>query len=59
MEFDIKMIDKFSSQRDSLVNAGVLFPPYTDTKEYREILIDQILFYRKNNNWINRIHSVN
>lgn len=50
MQFEVYIIDKFSSLRDSLVNARVLSPPYTDTKEYREILMNQILYW-KNGRW--------
>jgi hypothetical protein len=45
MEFEVYIIDKFSSLRDSLVTQGRLFPPFTDTKEYREILKNQISYW--------------
>ena len=54
LEIEFKMIDKFSSQRDEQVRAGVLSGPYTDTKQYKEILKSQILYF-KNNKWVNRI----
>lgn len=53
MQFDIYMIDKFSSLRDSLVTKGKLKPPYTDTKEYKEIIKNNILYW-KDGEWVKR-----
>lgn len=53
MQFEVYMIDKFSSLRDSLVNAHLLSLPYTDTKEYKEILKSQILYF-KDGKWVKR-----
>jgi hypothetical protein len=41
-EFDIWMDSKFCVLRDNLVAQGKLQPPYSDTKEYRELLKSQI-----------------
>ncbi len=53
MDFDIFLIDKFSSKRDSLVAIGRLNKPYTDTKEYKEIIKNSILYF-KDGKWVNR-----
>ncbi len=44
-EIEIEPDDTFSMKRDSLVKARILQPPLTDTKEYREILMNQIRFW--------------
>ena len=41
-EFEISIGNDFRVMRDSLVAHGILPPPYTDTKEYRELLRSQI-----------------
>jgi hypothetical protein len=45
--------DRFAQQRDSLVLSGKISPPFTDTKEYRKILRDRLLYYN-NDNWVKR-----
>lgn len=51
MDFDIYIVDEFSYKRDSLVTSRRLNPPYTDTKEYKEIIKNRILFW-ENGNWL-------
>lgn len=43
--FDIGIGDDIRLMRDSLVSRGILKKPYTDTKEFRDLLIKQILFW--------------
>ncbi len=54
-DFDISVTDKFRMVRDSLVSAGILNTPYTDTKEYIRIQKDKLL-YMVNNKWVNGNH---
>lgn len=42
---EIGIGDDLRLMRDSLVSRGILKKPYTDTKEFRELLIKQILFW--------------
>lgn len=53
MEFEIKIIDKFSTQRDEQIRAGALSTPYTDTEEYKEIIKNNILYW-KGGQWVKR-----
>ena len=46
VDFDIYLFDKFTANRDSLVVKGKLNPPYADTKEYKKILMNRILYYK-------------
>ncbi|GMU86886.1 MAG: hypothetical protein AMXMBFR48_21270 [Ignavibacteriales bacterium] len=52
-EFEIYVKNEFSLFRDSLVNAGILNSPLTDTKEYRERFKKGILAYR-DGGWIRK-----
>ena len=51
--FFINIISGFRVIRDSLVAHGELKPPFTDTKEYREIIKNSIL-YLKDGKWVKR-----
>lgn len=51
--FFINILSDYRVVRDSLVAKGVLNPPYTDTREYREIIRNSILYY-KNGKWLRR-----
>ncbi len=51
--FFVNIGSDFRVVRDSLVAKGVLNPPYTDTREYREIIRNSILYY-KNDKWVKR-----
>lgn len=51
--FFINIISGFRVIRDSLVAQGELKPPFTDTKEYREIIKNSIL-YLKDGKWVKR-----
>ena len=51
MDFNIFLVDKFTEKRDSLVGIGKLNPPYTDTKEYKEIIKNNILYW-KDGTWV-------
>jgi hypothetical protein len=42
-DFEISIVDGFRVERDSLVAHGILSLPFTDTKEYRELMRKQIL----------------
>jgi hypothetical protein len=53
LDVEIYLYDEFTVLRDSLVTEAKLQPPYTDTKEYKQILKDQILYY-KNGEWVKR-----
>ncbi len=52
-DIDINFSSSFRVQRDTLVAHGLLKPPYTDTKEYREIIKNSILYW-KNGGWVKR-----
>lgn len=52
-DLDVFITDQFRIIRDSLVANGKLTTPYTDTKEYREILKNNILFWN-GKKWSNR-----
>lgn len=52
-EFEIYIKNDFSLFRDSLVQAGILDSPLTDTKEYRERFKKGILAYR-DGGWIRK-----
>lgn len=57
---DIVIHSDFRVIRDSLVAQGKLNPPYTDTKEYKELLKSQILYWKpdylssKKGKWVTR-----
>ncbi len=53
MDFEIFLVDKFTSKRDSLVAIGKLNPPYTDTKEYKAMIKNNILYWQ-NSKWLKR-----
>lgn len=50
---DVVVISSFRVFRDSLVAQGKLNPPYTDTKEYKEIIKNSVLYW-KNGKWVKR-----
>ena len=50
---DVVISSNFRVFRDTLVAHGRLNPPYTDTKEYREIIKNSVL-YLKNGKWVKR-----
>jgi len=50
---DIVIGNDFRVLRDTLVAHGKLNPPYTDTKEYKEIIKNSILYW-KNGKWVKR-----
>lgn len=50
---DVIIISSFRVFRDSLVHRGKLNPPYTDTKEYKEIIKNSVLYW-KNSKWVRR-----
>ncbi|MDT3697615.1 MAG: hypothetical protein ROY99_14620 [Ignavibacterium sp.] len=52
-DIDIVIISSYRVQRDTLVAHGVLKPPYTDTKEYCNLIKSKLLFY-KNEKWVKR-----
>lgn len=52
-DIDVFIHNDFRIVRDSLVTHGVLKPPYTDTKEYIEIIKSKILYY-KDGKWVKR-----
>jgi len=49
----INIANDFRVRRDTLVAHGKLKPPYTDTEEYKEIIKDNILYW-KDGKWVNR-----
>jgi hypothetical protein len=50
---DITIASNFRILRDTLVAHGTLEPPYTDTKEFKKLIMDNILYW-KNGKWLNR-----
>lgn len=50
---DIVIDSNFRVRRDSLVAHGKLKPPYTDTKDYIDIIKSKILYW-KNGKWVKR-----
>lgn len=52
-DIDVAITSGFRVKRDSLVARGLLKPPYTDTKEYREILKNNILYWQAGK-WVHR-----
>lgn len=40
--------NQFRIKRDSLVARGILSPPFTDTKEYRKLMRDSVLYWNGN-----------
>lgn len=52
-DIDVFIHDPFRIARDSLVSHGVLKPPYTETKEYINIIKSKILYY-KDGKWVKR-----
>lgn len=40
--------NQFRIKRDSLVAQGILSPPFTDTKEYRKLMRDSVLYWNGN-----------
>ncbi len=53
VDFDIAVDNQFRVKRDSLVAKGFLNKPYTDTREYLDILKSKILYWKKRN-WVKR-----
>ncbi len=52
-DIDINFSSSFRVQRDTLVAHGLLKPPYTDSREYREIIKNNILYW-KNGRWLKK-----
>ena len=52
-DINVNFSSSFRVQRDTLVSHGLLNPPYTDTREYREIIKNNILYW-KNGLWVKR-----
>ncbi len=52
-DIDVNFSSSFRVQRDTLVSHGLLKPPYTDTREYREIIKNNILYW-KNGKWLKK-----
>ena len=52
-DFEIFVTDKFSRKRDSLVISGKLKNPFTDTKEYKDIIKSKVLYW-KDRKWVKR-----
>lgn len=52
-DFDLIIFDEFRTVRDSLVAQGKLKLPYTDTPEYKNIIKNEILYY-KDGKWVKR-----
>lgn len=50
---DVIILSNFRVLRDSLIAKGQLYPPYTDTKEYKEIIKNSILYW-KDGKWVKR-----
>lgn len=50
---DVVIPSNYRVFRDSLVAQGKLNPPYTDTKEYKEILINNVLYW-KDGKWMRK-----
>jgi hypothetical protein len=50
---DVVIGNNFRVFRDTLVAHGKLNPPYTDTREYKEIIKNSILYW-KNGKWVKR-----
>jgi hypothetical protein len=48
---DVNVVSMFAVMRDSLVARGYLKHPFTDTKEYRDIIRNNILYW-KNGSWL-------
>lgn len=53
-DFSISIANNFRVMRDTLVDHGRLNTPFTDTQEYKELQLKQILIWDKNK-FINRI----
>ncbi len=59
INYDLKVTDividsDFRVQRDTLVAQGILKPPYTDTEEYKEIIKNKILYWKKGK-WVDSL----
>lgn len=52
-DIQVNFSSSFRVQRDTLVAHGLLKPPYTDTKEYREIIKNGILYWN-DGRWVKR-----
>ncbi|HOJ06134.1 MAG: hypothetical protein HND40_14140 [Ignavibacteriota bacterium] len=52
-DIDLVILSSYRVQRDTLVARGILKPPYTDTKEYCNLIKSKLLFY-KNGKWVKR-----
>jgi hypothetical protein len=52
-DIDIIVNSDFRVQRDTLVAHGILKPPYTDTKEYMDLIKSKILYWQ-NGKWVKR-----
>lgn len=50
---DVVITSNFRVRRDTLVAHGKLKPPYTDTEAYKEVIKNNILYYR-NGRWVKR-----
>lgn len=53
IDFDIIIGSNFAAKRDNLVLRGELQYPLSDTKEYRELLKSQIIYWQ-NGKWVKR-----
>lgn len=53
MNFDVYLIDQFTYRRDSLITMGKLKEPYTDTKEFKEMIKSRLLYWN-DGKWVNR-----
>ncbi|MBK6915702.1 MAG: hypothetical protein IPH11_19320 [Ignavibacteriales bacterium] len=53
IDFNISVDNQFRVKRDSLVAKGILNLPYSDTKEYENILKNNILYW-KNGIWVKK-----
>jgi hypothetical protein len=52
-DVDVNVSNNFRVQRDTLVAHEILKPPYTDTQEYRNIIKNNILYW-KDGKWVKR-----
>lgn len=52
-DIDVIISSGFRVMRDSLVAHGILSQPYTDTREYKEIIKNNILYWQ-DNKWVHR-----
>lgn len=52
-DIEVVISSTFRVQRDTLVAHGILKKPYTDTEDYKEIIKNNILYWR-DGKWVNR-----